>query len=92
MAEGIEIYDAPPDAGYRITELHVWIGTHTNGGEGILSMDLSMPFGIRHTPLVSSKRDVAERFAPFARKIQREAMHRADCFVKIELRTFKVGA
>ena len=38
-----------------------------------------------------SRREVAESLAPLARQIQREAMHRADRFVRIELRTFTAG-
>jgi hypothetical protein len=75
----------------RIDELWVWIGTHPNGGEGILSVDL--PAGDtgapRHMPLMSSKRELAEvAMAGLARRIQREAMHRQDRLVKIELRHF----
>lgn len=79
------------DADQRVEELWVWVGIHQNGGEGIMSADL--PWGDtgapRHVPLMTSKRAQAEgAMAQLARRIQREAMHRADRLVRIELRHF----
>jgi hypothetical protein len=79
--------DLPPEPN-PIRLIHVWIGVHADGLEAMLSADMPMSFGTRHTPLMSSRRDLAEAMAPLARRIQREAMHRADRFVKVELRTF----
>lgn len=79
------------DAAQRVEELWLWVGVHANGGEGILSADL--PFGdhgaIRHVPLMTSKKQQADGpMAQMARRVQREAMHRADRLVRIELRHF----
>jgi hypothetical protein len=89
MAE-IEFLDLPPNA-TPIREIHVWIGVHADGQEAMLSADMPMPFGagMRHMPLMSSRREQAERMADLARRVQREAMHRADRFIRIELRTFR---
>lgn len=87
MAE-IGFLDIPPEAN-PILSIHVWIGIHADGQEAMLSADMPMAFGTRHSPLMSSRRDLAEALGVLARKIQREAMHRADRFVRIELRTFR---
>lgn len=84
-----EIWGGPPDR--IIDEIFVWVGIGANGKEGIISMD--MPFGpageVRHVPLFSSNRTFAEgRLAKVARQAQRVSMHRADRFVRIELRHF----
>lgn len=57
----------PPD-GYKITELFAWVAVYPNGGEGIISMDMEMPMGIRHVPLVTASRSLAERMKPVADK------------------------
>ena len=80
----------PPEAN-AIQQIHVWIGVHADGREAMLSADMPMGFGTRHAPLMSSRHKVAESLAPLARQIQREAMHRADRFLRIELRTFTAG-
>lgn len=83
------LYDTghkPPDK--RINELHVWISIDANGGEGMLSADLPLPFGTRHTPLMSSKREIAERMRPIAEHLQRTATTDARR-IEIELRTFR---
>jgi hypothetical protein len=84
----IEFLDIPPEPN-PVREIHVWIGVHADGREAMLSADMPMAFGTRHTPLMSSRRDLAEKLQPLARRIQREAMHRADRFIRIELRTFR---
>ncbi len=84
-----------PEKEQRIDVLFAWVGVHADGGEGILSTDLpalpgDAPGGaMRHVPLISSKREVIERFRPVAREIQRASMHQADRFVRIELREFR---
>jgi hypothetical protein len=40
----------------KITELFVWIGTEASGGEGILAIQV----GDGWTPMVTSKRELAE--------------------------------
>lgn len=84
------LYDLPPQP-YPITEVHIWIGIHADGREAMLSTDMPMAFGTRHTPLISTKREVAEGLWVLARRIQLAAMHRADRLIRIELRTFKVA-
>jgi hypothetical protein len=87
-----EIYGEAPGPAQRIEMLYVWVGVHADGGEGILSTDLPLPLpgGTRHTPLMSSRRELAERLRPLAREVQRASMHLADRFVRIELREFRV--
>jgi hypothetical protein len=87
------VFTEAPDKDQRIEVLYAWIGIHADGGEGILSTDLPTPGlpggATRHVPLISSKREVIDKFRGLARDIQRASMHRADRFVKIELREFK---
>jgi hypothetical protein len=99
MDETIDFQDLPPTTpGHRLDEVSIWIGVHVDGSETILSADLPMQYSdgtpaMRHMPLMHSMRERAEPFAGLARKIQREAMHRSDRLIRIELRTFrKVGA
>jgi hypothetical protein len=83
------IYGEAPTAEQRIAVLYVWVGVHADGGEGILSADLPLIGStIRHAPLMSSKRDVAEQLRPLARQVPRASMHLSDRFVRIELREF----
>jgi hypothetical protein len=79
-----ELPGSPP-----ITELHVWIGHHASGREGIISADFLTPDGMRHMPLLNSKRVVSEACAPIARKVQSASQHHADRIVRIELRTYR---
>lgn len=82
--------DAPPPPEQRITELHVWIAIYPDGSEGIVSADLPLSFGTRHSPLLSSKRKVAESLGRLAREVQRAAMHQAQRIVRVELRTYRL--
>jgi hypothetical protein len=88
------IYGEAPGPSQRVETLYVWVGVHADGGEGILSADMPLPLpgGTRHTPLMSSRRDLAESLRPLARQIQRNSMHLADRFVRIELREFRMVA
>lgn len=84
------VLGGPPDR--VIGEIFVWIGIGQDGKEGILSMDVPIDDSgeRRHMPLFSSNRAFAEgTLAELARRVQRASMHRADRFVKIELRTFR---
>ena len=91
----IDVPDILPNApGYRVDEVHMWIGVHVDGSEAILSADLQLTHSDgmpvrRHMALMNSRRDVAESLAGIARRIQREAMHRADKMIRVELRTFR---
>jgi hypothetical protein len=80
--ETFVLIGAAPDQ--RITELHAWIATHENGGEGVMSADL--PLG--HMPLVTGKHETAEKLGAFARMVQRKAAEMG-APVTIELRTFR---
>jgi hypothetical protein len=84
-----EMPDLPPPAAQRINQLHCWIATYPNGSEGIISADMPMPgYGIRHMPLMASKREVAEGLAGLARRAQRAAMHKTDRMIRIRLCSF----
>lgn len=82
------LYDLEPERG-QVSEVHIWIGVHADGREAMLSADMPMFGGTRHTPLMSSRRSTAEALAPLARQVQRAAMHGSDRFIRIELRTFR---
>lgn len=78
-----ERFDVPdPDADTRITELHCWIAIYPNGGEGIVSTDIELAWGVRHTPLMSGRRDLAEKLGEIAQRTLGD--------LKLELRTFRV--
>jgi hypothetical protein len=95
MVENFDFQDLPPTTpGHRLDEVSIWIGIHVDGSETIISADLPIQHSdgtwvTRHMPLMHSMRERAEPFACLARKIQREAMHRSDRLIRIELRTFR---
>lgn len=80
--------DMPPPPSQRIRELHCWIAVYADGSQGILSADMAMDFGTRHTPLISSKREVAESLEPMARRAQRAAMHQSNRITHLRLLTY----
>jgi hypothetical protein len=92
MADEPDLFlDMPPPESQRITEIHVWIAKYHNGSQGIVSADLPMPngLGMRHMPLMSSKRHAAEALEPMAHRARRLAMHQADRIVRVRLVTFR---
>jgi hypothetical protein len=86
--------DDPVDPAARITELHVWILVYPNGAESIMSVDL--PIGVhgevRHTPLMSSRRNVAALAARIAQRVVADYVSIRDGGVRAELRSFRVVA
>ena len=82
----IDVPSSPP-----ITELHMWISHYADGTEGIIAGNLPLPNGLgnRFMPLMNSRRDVAEAFAPMARRIQSATQHAGNRIVRLELRTFR---
>jgi hypothetical protein len=95
MPNPIDFQDLPPTTpGHRLDEIHMWIGVHVDGSETILSADMEMQYSdgspaMRHMPLMHSQREQAQQCAGLARNIQREAMHRCDRLIRIELRTYR---
>lgn len=83
--------DDPPPADQRVTELHVWIATHPDTGEGIASADVDFgpEFGARHMPLMSSKRKIAEGLKPFAEQVRQQALIQSGKRVTMRLVTFR---
>jgi hypothetical protein len=83
--------DDPPAAEHRVTELHAWIATHPDGAEGIASADVDFGsgFGVRHVPLMSSKRKVAEGLKPLAEQVRQEALIQSGTRVTMRLVTFR---
>lgn len=82
---GARFLDQPPDDTDRVHELWCWVGIHANGGEGILAGGLE---GLGYVPLITGSAATAEKMRAMAREIQRESMHRADRFVRLELRRY----
>jgi hypothetical protein len=81
--------DMPPPGEQRITELHLWVATYPDGGEGVVSADIPIPdIGSRHMPLMSSKRAVAERLKPYAESAQQAAAG-AGRIVSLQLVTYR---
>jgi hypothetical protein len=81
----------PPAADKRVTELHCWIGAHDDGGEGIMStdMDLGDGIGLRHIPLMTSNRAVAEEMRPNVERMLGEARAQGAKMVTAYLVTFR---
>ncbi len=67
--------DRPTPASELITELHVWIATFDDGSERVITGDTPTPNGlsVRHMPLMSPRRVVAEGMERMARRAQRAA-------------------
>ena len=83
--------DEPPAAEKRVDELHVWIATHPDGGEGIASADVDFGpgFGLRHMPLMSSQRGTAEQMQGWADLMRQQALIQAGKRVTLRLVTFR---
>lgn len=83
--------DNPPPSEQRIDALHVWIATYADGSEGIVSADLPLAsgLGMRHMPLMSSKRELVERMEPLARSVQKAAVRQAKRITKLDLVTYR---
>ena len=90
----IDFQDLPPTRqGQPIDQIWIWIGVHADGSEAMISADLPMLLStgvetMRHMPLLHSTRAGAEAMHGLARRIQREAMHRSDRLIRIELRCY----
>jgi hypothetical protein len=76
---------SPPTPGQLITELHAWVATYADGTEGIIAGELP---GMGMTPLITSRRAVAESLEELARRAQRLTMHTRHRVVRIRLVTF----
>ena len=74
-----------PTPGQRITDLYCWIATYCDGTEGIVGGILP---GIGQTPLVTSRRRVAEDLGRFAREAQRLSMQTPNPVASVRLVTF----
>jgi len=87
------LIDMPPAAADRIDRLYVWIMTNEDGGEGMVSadMDIAGDGTVRHMPLLTSRRESAERMRPLAETIRGETQRRTGRKVTISLRSFVPG-
>lgn len=83
----IAFLDLPPEP-ERLREVFVWVGIHADGREGMMSADLRTAIGIRHMPLMSSRRGLAEQFMPLAMKIRRKSLHGNNRIIRVEMRRF----
>ena len=87
--------ELPAPADQRVRELHAWIATHKSGAEGIISADFPVilePSERMHMPLVSSKRSIAERMGPYAKRAAFLGRHAEDPPVSVRLVTFRMEA
>jgi hypothetical protein len=82
------LIDIPPPPDQRITQLFVWIMLNDDGSEGIVSADMPMEMGMRHSPLMSSKRETAMKLRPIAERIGSLTSTERDKPVTVVLRTF----
>ena len=87
----VELLSADPGRGQEITEIHVWVCTYPNGGQGLIGFATGVASsGHAHVAaLMSTDRGVAERMAPLARQIQGMAMQSADKLTRVKLVTFR---
>lgn len=76
------------DPEQRVRELHAWIATHANGGEGIIAALLP---GLGATPLISSRRAVMEQARGAALRAVELSKGRGDAeeVVSVRLVTFR---
>jgi hypothetical protein len=72
-----------PTPGQRITELHCWVATYQDGSEGIIAGGLE---GLGMTPLLSSRRETAEKLEAKAREAMQLTKGQV---VSVRLVTFK---
>ena len=79
------IVASEPTSGQFIRDIYCWIGTYSDGTEGIIASGIE---GLGLVPLVSSYRDRAQALEPLARRAQRAMMHQGHRIVGIRLVTF----
>lgn len=79
-------------AGCVVQELFVWIAIKDDGSEGVMAAEIDMGTGdLRFTPLMSSKREIAEGpVASIARHVQEASAERGAPY-RIELRHFSLA-
>jgi hypothetical protein len=82
------LLDIPPPPDQRVTQLFVWIMINDDGSEGIMSHDLPFAMGTRHAPLMTSKREAAEKMRPIAERVGLLTSEERGKPVTIVLRTF----
>jgi hypothetical protein len=84
------LLDIPPPPTQRVQQLFVWITIDPEtGAEGIMSHTMPMEDGmVRHLPLMSSKREVAEKLRPIAERIASLASSERGRPIACVLRTF----
>jgi hypothetical protein len=80
-----ELIASEPTPGQRIAELYCWIATYADGTEGIIAGGLP---GLGMTPLVSSRRHVAEQLEAVARNAMRLSQDTPHRVTKVRLVTF----
>jgi len=74
-----------PTPGQRIVNLHCWVATYQDGSEGIIAGGLP---DMGMTPLVTSRRHVAEGMEAIARQVQRLSQQTPHPVVSVRLVTF----
>ena len=74
-----------PTPGQHITELHCWVATYRDGTEGIVASGMSM---LGMTPLLSSRRDTAERLEALAHDVMRLSQQTDHPVTGVRLVTF----
>lgn len=89
-----ELLKTGPSDNHVIHELHVWIGTFSDGNEGGMVHDRSFPaedgtIVRRPVPLMDSDRTRAEALGPLARRCQEVSGDTPTPIIRVELRTFR---
>ena len=81
-----KLVSSEPTPGQRITELHCWVATYADGTEGIIAGGLE---GLGMTPLLSSRRHVAESLEAKARETMQLSRRTKHPVVSVRLVTFR---
>ncbi len=79
-----------PQPGDTFTALYMWIGTHPNGGEGVMSADMEVGKGvIRHVPLMAFSQAAAAALGGIALQEADTFRRRCGASLALKLVTFR---
>jgi hypothetical protein len=84
------VIDDGPGSG-RIENLHCWVAVSSDGNESLVGRDLpvsGLPGVLRHSPLMSARRQVAESYERLTKRFRQDTMHKDPRIVSVRLVTF----